>query len=95
MIHFKYDFGPDVVELHVSSWCGLEQVFVNRRRVSCKLNFKRRSLHQIELTDGRQCQFELLIDPVADALMCRVYAHNQFVTSLKQHQAQLILNRYY
>lgn len=93
MISFKYDFTQDVVELQASDWCGLEQVFVNGKRVSRKLNFGPKSEHQIKLHDGNPCKFQLFIDPNSEQMICRIYKKNRLITSIKQGKQNLLQSR--
>ena len=93
MISFKYDFTQDVVELQASDWCGLEQVFVNGKRVSRKLNFGPKSEHQIKLHDGKPCKFQLFIDPNSEQMICRIYNHTRLITSIKQGKQNLLQSR--
>ncbi|MCH1931366.1 hypothetical protein L9G16_14355 [Shewanella sp. A25] len=90
MVSFKYELNNDSVELQASDWFGLERVFVNGQQVSSKLNFGPKSVHNICLNDGQQCSFKLFIDPQTDELTCRIYKHNQLITSLKQGKNNLI-----
>ena len=90
MISFKYELNQDSVELQASDWFGIERVFVNGQMVSSKLNFGPNSVHTIQLNDGNQCCFKLFIDPQTDELTCRIYKHNQLITSLKQGKNNLV-----
>lgn len=90
MVSFKYELNQDSVELQASDWFGLERVFINGQMVSRKLNFGQNSEHCIKLNDGNQCRFKLFIDPHTDELTCRIYKHNQLITSLKQGKENLI-----
>ncbi|QYK02736.1 hypothetical protein [Shewanella psychrotolerans] len=93
MISFKHDFNQDLVELQASNWCGLEQVFVNGKRVSRKLNFGPKSEHQIKLHDGNPCKFQLFIDPNSEQMICRIYKKNHLITSIKQGKENLLHSR--
>ncbi|MCE9678318.1 hypothetical protein LZP69_03790 [Shewanella sp. AS1] len=93
MICFKHDFNQDLVELRASDWCGLEQVFVNGKRVSRKLNFGPKSEHQIKLHDGDPCKFQLFIDPSSEQMICRIYKQNRLITSIKQGKQNLMQSR--
>ncbi|MFV0594300.1 hypothetical protein [Shewanella sp.] len=90
MVSFKYELNQDSVELQASDWFGIERVFVNGQMVSRKLNFGPNSVHKIQLKDGEDCSFKLFIDPQTDELTCRIYKHNQLITSLKQGKNSLI-----
>ncbi|QDF75715.1 MULTISPECIES: hypothetical protein [Shewanella] len=93
MISFKYNFNQDLVELQASNWIGLEQVFVNGKRVSRKLNFGPKSEHQVKLHDGKPCKFQLFIDPNSDQMICRIYKHNRLIASIKQGKENLMQSR--
>ncbi|MCG9697020.1 hypothetical protein [Shewanella sp. Isolate11] len=93
MICFKHDFNQDLVELKASDWCGLEQVFVNGKRVSRKLNFGPKSEHQVQLRNGIPCKFQLFIDPNSEQMICRIYKQNRLITSIKQGNANLLQSR--
>lgn len=93
MISFKHDFNQDLVELRASNWSGLEQVFVNGKRVSRKLNFGPKSEHQIKLQDGNPCKFQLFIDPSSEQMICRIYKQNRLITSIKQGKKNLMQSR--
>lgn len=93
MVTFKYDLNQDVVELQASNWCGLEQVFINGKMVSRKLNFSQNSEHKIKLNDGNPCRFQLLIDPTSEQMVCRIYKKNNLVTSIKQGKENLLQSR--
>lgn len=90
MVSFKYELNQDSVELQASDWFGIERVFVNGQLVSRKFNFGPNSVHKVQLNDGHQCSFKLFIDPQTDELTCRIYKHNQLITSLKQGKNSLI-----
>ncbi len=90
MVSFKYELNQDSVELQASDWFGIERVFVNGLMVSRKFNFGPNSVHKVQLNDGHQCSFKLFIDPQTDELTCRIYKHNQLITSLKQGKNSLI-----
>ncbi|MEC4725406.1 hypothetical protein HWQ46_07585 [Shewanella sp. D64] len=93
MITFKYDLNQDVVELQASDWCGLEQVYINGKRVSRKLNFGQNSEHNIQLDDGNNCKFQLLIDPSSEQMVCRIYKRNNLIASIKQGKKNLLQSR--
>lgn len=93
MITFKYDLNQDIVELQASNWCGLEQVYINGKRVSRKLNFGQNSEHNIQLDDGNSCRFQLLIDPSSEQMVCRIYKRNNLVASIKQGKESLVQSR--
>ena len=93
MITFKYDLNQDIVELQASNWCGLEQVYINGKRVSRKLNFGQNSEHEIQLNDGNPCRFQLLIDPSSEQMVCRIYRRNNLVASIKQGKESLVQSR--
>ncbi|WP_299794220.1 hypothetical protein [uncultured Shewanella sp.] len=93
MVTFKYDLNQDVVELQASNWCGLERVFINGKMVSRKLNFSQNSEHRIRLTNGNPCRFQLLIDPITEQMVCRIYKRNNLVTSIKQGKENLLQSR--
>lgn len=93
MVTFKYDLNQDVIELQASNWCGLEQVFVNGKMVSRKLNFSQNSEHNIQLNDGNPCRFQLLIDPTSEQMVCRIYKRNNLITSIKQGKENLLQSR--
>ncbi len=93
MISFKYNFNQDLVELQASNWIGLEQVFVNGECVSRKLNFRPQSEHEVKLHDGKPCKFQLFIDPYSEQMVCRIYKHNNLITSLKQGKKNLTQSR--
>ncbi|MCZ4336562.1 hypothetical protein [Shewanella colwelliana] len=93
MVSFKYDFNQDLVELQASNWSGLEQVYVNGKRVSSKLNFGQNSEHQVQLHDGNPCKFQLLIDPSSDQMICRIYKQNRLIASIKQGKESLLHSR--
>jgi len=93
MVTFKYDLNQDVVELQASNWCGLEQVFVNGKMVSRKLNFSQNSEHKIQLHDGNPYRFHLLIDPTSEQMVCRIYKKNNLITSINQGKENLLQSR--
>ncbi|SQH76325.1 conserved protein of unknown function [Shewanella benthica] len=93
MVTFRYDLNQDVIELQASNWCGLEQVFVNGKRVSRKLNFGQNSEHNIQLNDGNPCRFQLLIDPTSEEMICRIYKSNCLITSIHQGKENLSKSR--
>ncbi|CAM3982105.1 MULTISPECIES: hypothetical protein [Shewanella] len=93
MISFKYHFNQDLVELQASNWIGLEQVFVNGKRVSRKLNFGPKSEHEVKLNSGAPCKFQLLIDPNSEQMICRIYKQNRLITSIKQGKENLMQSR--
>ncbi|GGI90931.1 hypothetical protein GCM10007978_30810 [Shewanella hanedai] len=93
MITFKYDLNQDVVELQASNWCGLEQVYINGKRVSRKLNFGQNSEHNVQLKDGNSCKFQLLIDPSSELMVCRIYKKNNLIASIKQGKENLKQSR--
>ncbi|NRD73779.1 hypothetical protein HQQ94_11130 [Shewanella sp. VB17] len=93
MVTFKYDLNQDVIELQASNWCGLEQVYINGKMVSRKLNFRQRSEHKIQLDDGNHCKFQLLIDPTSELMICRIYKKNFLITSIKQGKGSLLRSR--
>ncbi|MFT5235026.1 MAG: hypothetical protein ACI90A_000388 [Shewanella sp.] len=93
MITFKYDLNQDVVELQASNWCGLEQVYINGQRVSRKLNFKQNSIHNVLLENGNSFKFQLLIDPLSEQVVCRIYKKNNLITSIKQGKENLKQSR--
>ncbi|WP_076413568.1 hypothetical protein [Shewanella sp. UCD-KL12] len=93
MVTFKYDLNQDEVELQASNWSGLEQVFVNGKRVSRKLNFGQNSEHQVHLNDGKPCRFQLLIDPTSEEMICRIYKSNSLITSINQGKENLSQSR--
>ncbi|MEI6860143.1 MAG: hypothetical protein V5788_10310 [Shewanella sp.] len=93
MVTFRYDLNQDVIELQASNWCGLEQVFINGKRVSRKLNFSQDSEHNIQLNDGKPCRFQLFIDPDSEEMICRVYRSNSLVTSINQGKDNLLQSR--
>ena len=90
MVTFKYDLNQDVIELKASNWCGLEQVYINGKMVSRKLNFKQRSEHEIQLDDGNPFKFQLLIDPKSEQMVCRIYKKNFLIASIKQGKGSLL-----
>ncbi|MCG9711640.1 hypothetical protein L1D32_13220 [Shewanella insulae] len=93
MISFKYHFNQDLVELQASNWIGLEQVFVNGKRVSRKLNFGPKSEHEVQLHSGDPCKFQLFIDPNSEQMICRIYKQNRLITSIKQGKENLMQSR--
>ncbi|ACA86987.1 hypothetical protein [Shewanella woodyi] len=93
MVTFKYDLNQDIVELQASNWCGLEQVYINGKRVSRKLNFGQHSEHEVKLHDGNPCKFQLLIDPSSEQMVCRIYRKNNLVASIKQGKENLSQSR--
>ena len=93
MVTFRYDLNQDVIELQASNWCGLEQVFINGKRVSRKLNFGHNSEHNIQLNDGNPCRFQLLIDPTSEEMICRIYKSNSLITSIPQGKENLSRSR--
>lgn len=93
MVTFRYDLNQDVIELQASNWCGLEQVFINGKRVSSKLHFGQHSEHNIQLNDGNPCRFQLFIDPASEEMICRIYKSNKLITSIYQGKENLIKSR--
>ena len=93
MVTFRYDLNQDVIDLQASNWCGLEQVFVNGKRVSRKLNFGHNSEHNIQLNDGNPCRFQLLIDPTSEEMICRIYKSNRLITCIHQGKQKLSQSR--
>ncbi|AQS35737.1 hypothetical protein Sps_00539 [Shewanella psychrophila] len=93
MVTFRYDLNQDVIELQASNWCGLEQVYINGKRVSRKLNFGQNSEHNIQLNDGKPFRFQLFIDPTSEEMICRIYKSNSFITSINQGRENLVKSR--
>ncbi|GIU12857.1 MULTISPECIES: hypothetical protein [unclassified Shewanella] len=93
MVTFKYDLNQDNIELQASNWSGLEQMYINGKRVSSKLNFGQHSEHNLVLNDGKRAQLRLLLDPATEQLICRIYKQNHLVTSLKQGKKELYRSR--
>lgn len=93
MVCFKYDLNQDIVELKASNWNGFERLFINGEKVSSKFNFGPTSEHKVELTNGINCRFQLMIDPQTEQLMCRIYKQNKLVASLKQGSKNLLETR--
>ncbi|QBF84539.1 hypothetical protein EXU30_19100 [Shewanella maritima] len=89
MVTFNYQFNQQDILLKVSNWCGLESVFVNGKLVSRKFNFGVNSTHKIKLSNGSLCKLQLLLDGQSDLLSCRVYKHNELMTTLKQGKQHL------
>ncbi|MCG9731708.1 hypothetical protein L1D44_18090 [Shewanella sp. Isolate13] len=93
MVTFKYALNQDDIELQASDWCGLEQIFINGKRVSSKLNFGQQSEHSLMLNDGKPAKLQLLLDPMTEQLICRIYKQNNLVASLKQGKKELYRSR--
>ena len=93
MVCFKYDLNQENIELQASNWCGLEQAYVNGKRVSRKLNFGHNSEHQVVLKDGKPARLHLFLDPATEQLICRIYKQNNLVASLKQGKRELYRSR--
>ena len=84
MVIFKYALNQDNIELQASNWSGLEQMFINGKRVSRKLNFGQHSQHDMTLHDGKAATLLLLLEPNTDQLVCHIYKQNNLVASLTQ-----------
>lgn len=93
MVCFKYDLNQEHIELQASNWCGLEQAYVNGKRVSRKLNFGQQSEHNMILKDGKAARLHLFLDPMTEQLICRIYKQNNLVASLKQGKKELCRSR--
>ncbi|MGS0680174.1 hypothetical protein ACVBIL_03320 [Shewanella sp. 125m-7] len=93
MAIFKYALNQDNIELQASNWCGLEQMYINGKRVSRKLNFGQQSEHSIVLNDGKPAKLYLLLDPMTEQLICRIYKQNNLVASLRQEKKELYRSR--
>ncbi|MCL1060370.1 hypothetical protein L2729_20610 [Shewanella gelidimarina] len=93
MVCFKYDLNQENIELQASNWCGLEQAYVNGKRVSRKLNFGHQSEHNVMLKDGKPARLHLCLDPMTEQLICRIYKQNNLVASLKQGKKELYRSR--
>ncbi len=84
MVCFKYQVDQDDIELQTSSWSGLERLLFNGQVISSRLNFNPFSNHDISLSNGQKCRFQLLVDPSSQQLICRIYKKEQLLASLKQ-----------
>ncbi|MCL1048841.1 hypothetical protein L2755_04255 [Shewanella abyssi] len=93
MVCFKYDLNQENIELQASNWCGLEQAYVDGKRVSRKLNFGHQSEHNVVLKDGKPARLHLLLDPRTEQLICLIYKQNNLVASLKQGKKDLYRSR--
>ena len=90
---FKYALNQDYIELQASNWCGLEQMYINGKRASRKLNFGLQSEHSLTLNDGKAAKLQLLLDPKTEQLTCKIYKQNNLVASLKQGKKELYRSR--
>ncbi|MCL1140835.1 hypothetical protein [Shewanella pneumatophori] len=93
MAIFKYALNQDNIELQASNWSGLEEMFINGKRVSRKLNFSQHSKHNLTLKDGKAATLLLLLDPSTEQLVCHIYKQNNLVASLKQGKKELYRSR--
>ncbi|ABZ76276.1 conserved hypothetical protein [Shewanella halifaxensis HAW-EB4] len=93
MVTFKYALNQDNIELQASNWSGLEQMYINGKRVSSKLNFGQQSEHNLVLNDGKPAKLLLFLDPMTEQLICRIYKQNNLVASLKQGKKELYRSR--
>lgn len=93
MVIFKYALNQDNIELQASNWSGLEQMFINGKRVSRKLNFGQHSQHDMTLHDGKAATLLLLLEPNTDQLVCHIYKQNNLVASLTQPKKEPYLHR--
>ncbi|MCL1126794.1 hypothetical protein [Shewanella surugensis] len=90
MVKFQYDVDQQLVEIKASNWCGLEQIFLDGKCVSRKINFSQHSEHSIQLKNGDLTNFRLFLDPTTKALVCHIYDKNQLIISLTQAQYEVI-----
>lgn len=93
MVKFKYALNQDDIELRASDWCGLEKIYINGKHVSSKLNFSQQSEYTLVLNDGKAAKLHLLLDPITEQLICRIYKQNNLVASLKQGKKELSRSR--
>ncbi|RJY06464.1 hypothetical protein D5R81_17705 [Parashewanella spongiae] len=95
MVRFKYQVDQDDIELQTSSWSGMERLLFNGKVISSRLNFNPFSNHDIALSNGHKCRFQLLVDPSSQQLICRIYKKEQLVASLKQSKKSYSKNLKY
>ncbi|MGS0675301.1 hypothetical protein [Shewanella sp. 0m-4] len=93
MVTFKYALNQDNIELQASNWSGLEQMYINGKRVSSKLNFGQQSEHSLVLNDGKPAKLHLFLDPKTEQLVCQIYKQNHLVTILRQGKTELYRSR--
>ncbi|QQX82562.1 hypothetical protein JK628_13650 [Shewanella sp. KX20019] len=93
MVCFKYDLNQENIELQASNWCGLEQAYVDGKRVSRKVNFGHQSEHNVVLKDGKPAKLHLFLDPRTEQITCLIYKQNNLVASLKQGKKDLYRSR--
>ncbi|WP_133407127.1 hypothetical protein [Parashewanella tropica] len=89
MVRFQYQVDQDSVELQASNWFGMERLIVNGEQVTQKININNTSSHQFKLSNGKNCRFQMFVDPITEGLVCRIYKNEQLVTSLKQTKTSL------
>lgn len=90
MVKFQYGVNQQLIEIKASNWCGLEQIYLDGKCVSRKINFSQQSEHCIQLKNGDPANFQLFLDPTTKALVCRIYDKDHLITSLKQTQHEVI-----
>ncbi|GIU27207.1 hypothetical protein L2719_11655 [Shewanella schlegeliana] len=93
MVTFKFAINQDDIELQASDWCGLEKIYINGQHISSKLNFSQQSEYTLMLNDGKAAKLHLLLDPITEQLVCRIYKQNNLVASLKQGKRELYRSR--
>ena len=94
-MRFVYQVDQDFIELKASNWIGSEMLFVNGQLIQKRFNFSPSSNHQITLSNGLCCRFQVFIDPTHEQLVCRIYKQNELLARLVQHKSrQTLIHKY-